>query len=194
MSFEASIKKALEKFRHDGPVSHLSDTFASVATDEKRRPTVFFLPNLHASPFWDSVPARFSEEIKSLRDRIQQAQGAITSEFLSLQASKTVPDELTRRNPTDGWTQHTIIAEGKWNERLARLCPKTTQLLRQLPLCNTSLGYAYFSTLAANADIRSHYGASNIKLRIQVNILPCTIYIGIHRSTNASSTQGSIHV
>lgn len=171
MSFEASIKKALEKFRHGGPVSYLSDSFARVATDEKRRPTVFFLPNLHASPFWDSVPAQFSEKIKSLRDKVQQAQGAITSEFLSLQASKILPDELSRRNPPDGWTQHTIIAEGKWNQRLARLCPKTTQLLRQLPLCNTSLGYAYFSTLAPNADIRAHYGASNIKLRMQVPLV-----------------------
>ena len=184
MSFEASIKKELEKFRHGGPVSHLSDTFAHVAADEKRRPTVFFLRNLHASPFWDFVPAQFSEYIDSVRDKVQQAQGAITSEFLSLQASKTEPDDLTKRNPTDGWTQQTIIAEGKWNERLARLCPKTTHLLRQLPSCNTSLGYAYFSTLAANADIRSHYGASNIKLRIQVNTLPCAI--GIHQSTKSS--------
>jgi hypothetical protein len=165
---EWQLQRALRLLEDEGPMGHLSDVFddlASRSVADGRRPTVLFLPELEARCFWDA------EDLAGAFETLFDARGDIRAEFRALQNSDLQPGRISKHATDNSWSQHYLLEEGKWNDDIARLCPQTTAALRRLPLFETSLGYAYFSTLEAGGRIRPHCGASNTKLRLQLPLL-----------------------
>jgi small GTP-binding protein len=163
-ALEKRLQRALRLFDDEGPIGHLSDAFDDLATRgiaDGRRPTVLFIPELEGRAFWDEGLAGVFSVLRDAREDIR-------AEFLGLQASRCKPGHISKHASGSAWSQHYLIEEGGWHDDIARACPRTTAALRRLPLCETSLGYAYFSTLESKGHIRPHYGASNAKLRIQL--------------------------
>lgn len=75
-----------------------------------------------------------------------------------------------------------LMEEGVWNKALCSLCPQTMAVLCSLPICESSLGCAYWGVQSSGTAMSLHCGVSNAKLRVQL-LLPgglgdCTVTCG----------------
>ena len=83
------------------------------------------------------------------------------------------------------WDWNSYILKGKKQVDFAINCPITTTFLESFPLLMHSVpfSYAFFSTLKAGTNIKSHYGPCNIRLRCHLPLLipegDCGINIGM---------------
>jgi len=77
-------------------------------------------------------------------------------------------------NSINQWKVLYLIDEGIMHETNLSLCPFISDMFKSIQsplsnrLCLCPIGYAYFSILPPNTQIRSHYGTTNAKLRIQL--------------------------
>jgi len=148
-----------------------------------QHPTVFGSPYIaNKGPWWQL------DDVTSL---LETNTAEITSEFIRLQGSIIDSDqeELNFSTQSKGgggkWKVQYLMEEGVWNVTNTSKCPLTTSLLMSLPVCDCTLGYAYFSILSPHTSILPHHGASNSKLRVQL-LLPtqddsycdCSITVG----------------
>lgn len=146
------VEAAIAAFDVGGP-----EALAHAALPEDGpRPTIFSLPGLEAHPWWQlgQLPDRTAAALIALQDAAKE----ITAEFVALCASASTPRGSV-------WPRWLLLDEGSWVEEHCRRCPRTAELLRALPLCDSSLGYAYFSVLPPHARVGAHRGATNAKLR-----------------------------
>ena len=77
-------------------------------------------------------------------------------------------------NSINQWKVLYLIDEGIMHETNLSLCPFISDMFKSIQspltnrLCLCPIGYAYFSILPPNTKIKSHYGTTNAKLRIQL--------------------------
>jgi hypothetical protein len=60
-------------------------------------------------------------------------------------------------------------AKGVRNDELCALCPETTRLVENLPLCR-NFGFAMFSGMEPHTHVEPHCGSSNLRLRHHLGI------------------------
>jgi len=179
-----ALERRLKAVREEGVTGHLGKEFENRSCGDKRQPTVFFLPELEARPFWDPNDDHL---LASAISTLETSATEIRNEYRSL-TDKT-PGCLSKHANGGSWTQHYLMVEGRWDDNMVARCPKTVEVLSALPLCESGLGYVYFSTLDPGASIRPHYGATNVKLRIQ---LALEVGLPSMQATGAVLTVGGI--
>ena len=168
------LQSRLAAFKRDGP-SPDRDGLAP-----GQHPTVFHLPGLRAQPWWHPFDEGRDRSISVVVEALRKAYPAVLSEVSVLQKSleakesrPTLLKEQLESLPVESgeWTQLCLMDEGRWNEAVCSRLPVTTALLRRLPLCESTLGYAYLSRLAPSTNIAPHHGCTNVKLRAQLPLL-----------------------
>eukprot|EP01098_Paradermamoeba_levis_P001841 TRINITY_DN1210_c0_g5_i1.p1 TRINITY_DN1210_c0_g5~~TRINITY_DN1210_c0_g5_i1.p1 ORF type:complete len:209 (+),score=83.57 TRINITY_DN1210_c0_g5_i1:306-932(+) len=70
------------------------------------------------------------------------------------------------------WSVFFLWREGKKEEQNCSLCPRTTEIVSQLPdlLENMEQGYVYFSIIEPGGHVRPHFGPSNLRLRLHLGL------------------------
>ena len=109
----------------------------------------------------------------------------IQREYLNLWENRNNERQLLESihsNVSEGsWNSFYFYKQGKRNDVMHHLCPKTSFVLENnnlgnLLMRNCSMGYAYFSILDPNTIISSHCGPSNLRLRIHLTlVLPSSL-------------------
>lgn len=172
----SQLEERLAAFQRDGPPQDRDGLAPG------QRPTTFHLPGLRAQPWWHPHDESRDPAISAIVEEFRKAYPAVLSEVSRLQRTLETnwgQDKLPKKRlgleslPVESgeWTQLCLVDEGRWIEGVCSHFPATTELLRRLPLCESSLGYAYLSRLAPGTCIAPHHGCTNVKLRAQLPLL-----------------------
>lgn len=145
-----TVDAALRAFTRDGPMF-----IADQDLPDGQRPTLFWAPGLTAKPWWPADPLA----------RLEGSWRTILDEFNQLRASGAAPEQIRGGSIQGDWCVWQLLDEGVWRDDNCELCPQTTELLKALPVCDSALGYVYFSVLGAETFVAPHHGATNAKLR-----------------------------
>lgn len=95
----------------------------------------------------------------------------ISREYISLKRRNvSIRDTLKTTSGSMGeWNAYYLMEEGMWHQPG---CTHTMSILKLLPICESSLGYVYFSVLSPGTSIEPHCGATNAKLRVHLPLKP----------------------
>ena len=128
-----------------------------------QRPSTLLLPHLRAHPWWTlpDIEAVLLARAEALREEFQ----LLLATNDQARAADTISVASGR------WSQHYLLEEGKWNASLLARLPVTRDLLESLPICESSVGYCYLSTVEPGTAIQPHHGPTNVKLRCQFPLL-----------------------
>ena len=132
---------------------------------------------------------------RNIVDTLETNYSAILAEYKNLRVSQTkehygitsdyVVDD--QKLHTGKWDWQSYMLKGKRQASFAANCPKTAAVLESLSfksigslgdtksraalMTNTPLSFAFFSTMGPGAEIRPHYGASNIRIRCHLPLI-----------------------
>ena len=146
-------------------------------------PSLFFFPGLNSRPVYP--PNTFQFEA-ALRENIE----VIRSEYLNLRKNtklKSDYEDSTEHKLHHGdWEWNSYVQKGKRNADFAVKCPKTVELLESFEnpalMTSTPFSFAFFSTMGPQANILSHFGPCNLRLRCHVPIIvpdgDCALQVG----------------
>eukprot|EP01036_Dinobryon_divergens_P041592 gene41592-55138_t len=196
LSFLSGTADAMACFKRDGPFSRLQ--YLCWGFPDKQNPTILGLFGLRGQPWWDhvsdtdaysrrayssssaaeedGVAKKHSKPILSIRDICNLLESnieVISEEFEHLRSSAAVIQERlkTSVDSKGEWKAFYLMDEGIWSNSSSITCPITHSLLQQLPVCECSFGYVYFSVLSPHTYIDPHCGATNAKLRLQLPLI-----------------------
>ena len=125
-------------------------------------PTVWHCRSLVGLP-WHDYPSAISEILES-------NSALIIEEYLNVKhLLQTHPDDASLAGKGKWKGLFFYAARGQKNEDLCKLCPQTTRILEQLPLC-TNFGFVMFSELAPGTHVKPHTGSSNLRLRFHLGL------------------------
>jgi aspartate beta-hydroxylase len=126
------------------------------------RATVWNLAGIDQGP-WPSLAC-------TLRERIEGAAEEVANEYDNILHASRVHPDASRLVPSGAWLAAPLFdVGGCMNEEICALCPRTTHLLRSLPLCRP-FGFAMFSTLKPGTRIAAHRGSCNMRLRCHLTL------------------------
>jgi hypothetical protein len=127
-------------------------------------------PSLRSQPFWEieKISQILSDSFGEIREEVDQV--LRTHSHLNHLSAPSF-DSIDKSIRNGQWKVCYFIEEGDVQQEFTQLFPKTTEVLRSLPLCCCCLGYSYLSILSPGAEITPHAGATNTKLRIQLPLL-----------------------
>jgi aspartyl/asparaginyl beta-hydroxylase (cupin superfamily) len=96
---------------------------------------------------------------------------------------KTGVEGLDKLADSFDWSSIHLIKAGKCNQELLAKCPKTHAVLDKLPMpvLDGNAPEVFLSVLKPGAEIKPHYGLSNIKLTVHLGLeIPndCAIRVG----------------
>lgn len=125
-------------------------------------PTVWHCRSLVGLP-WHDYPSAISQ-------MLEENSATIIEEYLNVKhLLQTHPDDASLAGKGKWKGLFFYAARGQKNEELCRLCPRTTSILEQLPLC-TNFGFVMFSELAPGTHVKPHTGSSNLRLRFHLGL------------------------
>ena len=197
LSFLGGVSDAIACFKRDGPFSRLQ--YLRWGFPEKQNPTVLGIFGLYGQPWWDQVRdtnassrhaftatsniwekkacGNYDISIREICSLLEANVEVISKEFEQLRSSDTAvsyQERLKTSADSKGdWKALYLMDEGVWGSSSSTMCPVTHSLLQQLPVCESSFGYVYFSVLSAHTSIDPHCGATNAKLRLQLPLVSC---------------------
>lgn len=120
-----------------------------------QRPDTFYIPHLPPIPYPnpDQVSAFLEENIEIIAAEFEASRTAeVTSPSSAL---------ATRGR----WATLPLMRAGRPDQEGIARCPRTWEIVRQLPLLIDGSGAVYFSILAPNTQIRPHFGPTNARWR-----------------------------
>ncbi len=96
----------------------------------------------------------------------------IRDEFLALQSTQipsfaTLSPEQERINEKQDWKAFVLLAYGNWVDKNSKLCPQTTQLLKEIPAIKSAM----FSVLAPGTVLIPHRGPYRGVLRYHLALM-----------------------
>jgi len=155
--------------------------------DEMQRPSYHVFPDLEPITF-------YPKEGLSWTALLEENFTDIKSELLALydannQVKPYIDGVVTENQDLSGlvdsleWSSIHLIQAGKYNNELLEKCPKTQEVLKQLPLpvLSGNAPEAFLSVLKPGAEIKPHFGLSNIKLTVHLGLeipIDCSIRVG----------------
>ena len=142
-------------------------------------PTLFYYPGLESKPIYDTRRFAWADEMK-------RSLPTIRAEYEALKRVQTRSDYNTAENEhklhMGKWDWHSYVTKGCRQTRFEKHCPRTSELLQQVPSFMTDIpfAYAFFSTLSAQSSINPHSSPCNIRLRVHFPLYvppKCTIRV-----------------
>ena len=190
--FHGGVVDAINYFKTYGPFSRIQ--YLCWGFPAQQNPSVLGVFGILGKPFWghasdtnDCAVGKYalskgkadehcntlSMNIQEICNMLESNVHVISNEFQQLRSDASAFRERLKTNPDSKgeWNAFYLMDEGIWNSASIRACPVTTSLLRQLPICESSFGYVYYSVLSPHTSIDPHYGATNTKLRIQLPLI-----------------------
>ena len=186
LSFLGGVVDAINYFKIYGPFSRMQ--YLCWGFPAQQNPSVLGVFGIFGKPWWDhardcavgnyalskvdkhyTLPMSIREICNTLESNVH----VISKEFRQLRNDASAYRERLKANPGSRgeWNAFYLMDEGIWNTASISTCPVTSSLLRQLPICESSFGYVYFSVLSPHTSIDTHCGATNTKLRIQLPLI-----------------------
>lgn len=167
------------------------DVFHGIKTpqyaDELQRPSYHVFPGLDPVPFYQASDFDWTQVLEDNYSEIKD-------ELMNLYADATnikpyIDGAVTGNAGLDGlvdsleWSSIHLIQAGKKNHQLLNECPKTQESLSQLPMpvLAGNAPEVFLSVLKPGAEIKPHFGLSNIKLTVHLGLeIPenCAIRVG----------------
>jgi len=186
----AAAKEKLKRFERisGSKLSHLLDATKPSAEfqHQSQRPNVFYIMELHASPWWQE--SSFRNDVKSLENNWK----LIHEEFLAVYEDETFLQTHWTSNTTEmgSWQTFYFYNQGQEVSANCNLCPITFKLLESLesfmPGC--VFGNALFSVLDPHTTVTEHYGPTNVRIRchlgnlINVSVNICHSTVCMHKN------------
>jgi hypothetical protein len=119
----------------------------------------FYFPDLEAKPWWPS-----DDNSKMLVANTD----VIAKEFNDIRSRTKTHSQRYLIN--DGnWLTFNLFRNGKIEEN-CQLCPRTTEIVESLPLCERAFGFVYFSLLVPGTYIKPHCGPINTRIRYHLTL------------------------
>ncbi len=155
--------------------------------DPLQKPSYHVFPDLEPLPFYDSKRFNWVELLEENSQAIRNELNALYNEKVSvkpyIENASTGNEELDVLANSLDWSSIHLIKSGEYNQELLDKCPTTNAVLEQLPLSVLSGNgpEAFLSVLQPGAEIKPHYGLSNIKLTVHLGLeIPndCAIRVG----------------
>jgi aspartate beta-hydroxylase len=182
LGFDESKKKRLYDFL---------DSFHGIQVpkyaDPMQKPTYHVFPDLEPLPFYDTRTFNWVEVLEEnwleIKDELNSLYNKKVSVKPYIENASTGNQELDVLADSLDWSSIHLIKSGEYNKKLLDKCPTTKAVLEQLPLSVLSGNgpEAFLSVLQPGAEIKPHYGLSNIKLTVHLGIeIPknCAIRVG----------------
>lgn len=71
------------------------------------------------------------------------------------------------------WEWFSLVQKGKLQAEFASRCPRTTELVTDIPglMLGTPFSYCFFSALPPGARIEPHFGPANLRLRVHLPLI-----------------------
>jgi aspartate beta-hydroxylase len=168
-------------------IHHLCNATLPDLADPLQRPTLTYVPNLAARPFFERKVFPFLAALEGQGEAIRRELGAILSDPEAfaphVQEAEEAQTPLTPLNHSSKWRTFHFYRKG---ERVADHCaraPATAAAVESLPLARVA-GQApeiFFSVLEAGTHIPLHYGIANYKLAVHLPLIVpprCAIRVG----------------
>lgn len=165
---------------------------APVYTDAMQRPTYHAFPGLEVKPFYDSVDFDWVNDLESEYQKIKQELLSLYNEKNSVKpyidGVKTGVEGLDLLADSLDWSSIHLIKGGKYNHDLLAKCHLTNEILTKLPIpvIEGNAPEVFLSVLKPGAEIKPHFGLSNIKLTVHLGLeIPsdCAIRVGDETQT-----------
>ncbi len=182
LGFDESKKKRLYDF-----LDSFHGIQAPKYADSMQKPTYHVFPDLQPQPFYDTNSFNWVEALEdnwlAIREELNSLYNNKTSVKPYIENAITGNQELDALADSLDWSSIHLIKSGEYNEKLLGKCPNTKAALEQLPLSVLSGNgpEAFLSVLQPGAEIKPHYGLSNIKLTVHLGLeIPkdCAIRVG----------------
>ena len=126
-----------------------------------QHPGVYYFPDLEGKPWWPSDVN--SKMLVSNKD-------VIAKEFNDIRSrTKTEESDITLVS-AGNWLSFYLFGNGLKIEENCRLCPRTTEIVESLPLCERAGGMVYFSVLEPGTCIKPHCGPINTRIRYHLTL------------------------
>ncbi len=155
--------------------------------DPMQKPTYHVFPDLEPLPFYETKKLNWIETLEenwlAIKDELNALYDKKTLVKPYIENTSTGNQELDVLSDSLDWSSIHLIQSGEYNKTLLDKCPTTKSVLEQLPLSVLSGNgpEAFLSVLQPGAEIKPHYGLSNIKLTVHLGLeVPndCAIRVG----------------
>jgi aspartate beta-hydroxylase len=150
--------------------------------DERQRPVFLFFPDIRVLPYYD--PKEFDWV-----DLLESQTSVIKQELISVMAGDQNielffdEDRSPYKRLMPDWDAFFFFRYGHRYDLNHALCPKTSAVLEQLPLCHVAnhAPETLFSFVAPRGRINPHCGVTNTRLVVHLPLLipgPCALTVG----------------
>ena len=131
------------------------------------------LPTDHPASVWNCLALAdraYYPADDHIGNALRDAAADIQAEFEQVAVEiETHPDSNDFAS-TGRWTGLFLSGtQGEIDTALAQRCPRTTEVLSDLPVCR-NFGFVAFSGIEPHTTIRAHHGSSNLRLRYHLGI------------------------
>lgn len=142
-------------------------------------PVQLHYPRLPAIPFFDRSYFPWMEQLEDSTDTIREELMALLEQGLPgfspyvQYAPGTPENQFAPLNHNERWSSLWLWKDGERQEEAMARCPKTTEILEDLPLCDQP-GFAptaLFSALAPKTKIPPHTGSTNTRLLVHLPLV-----------------------
>lgn len=163
-----------------------------VSKHKMQNPTYHVFPDLEAKPFYQTNQfdwvanlenswQEIKQELVSIYKRDSDVKPYIDGVLTGVEGLDSLADSLD-------WSSVHLIKAGQYNQDLLDKCPITRDIIQKipLPLLDGNAPEAFLSVLKPGAEIKPHYGLSNIKLTVHLGLeIPdgCAIRVGDETQT-----------
>ncbi len=163
-----------------------------VYVDDLQKPTYHAFPGLKPLPFYNSNDFSWSKVLENnwreIKQELFSLYGNESHVKPYIDGVKTGVEGLDQLAESLDWSSIHLIKAGQYNHDLLNLCPTTKEALSQLPMpvLDGNAPEVFLSVLKAGAEIKPHFGLSNIKLTVHLGLeIPedCAIRVGNETQT-----------
>lgn len=187
--FSALHRRCIEQFKADHAGADVSRIAAAIwcQTHDKafdyghpdQRPHLFYVPHLAPIPVYSDEHASWFASVEDawadIRDEFLAAQRVAGSEqapYLDAGAAQLGTAWVPIANSLN-WGSFHLYKQGKPNQRLIQLCPRTLEVLAGAPLVQTPSGPSevLFSVLQGGQRIPPHFGVANTDMTVHLPLI-----------------------
>ncbi len=155
--------------------------------DKLQRPTYHVFPDLEPVPFYDTQGFSWQHHLEDNWQAIKAELEALYQEKSTVRpyidGAITGNEGLDALADSYDWSSIHLIQAGQYKHERLEKCPVTKKVLQKLPLpvLSGNAPEAFLSVLQPGAEIKPHFGLSNIKLTVHLGLdipIDCAIRVG----------------
>ncbi|KUF83226.1 Aspartyl/asparaginyl beta-hydroxylase [Phytophthora nicotianae] len=155
-------------------------------------PTLFCFPGLESAPWHDTSKFEWVKHLEANRETItneylalkeQRDELAKNSEEVANEASDYKVYDKEHQLHQGKWDWLSYVTQGRRQADFAVQCPKTVEILEDIPgfMAGLPFAYSFFSILKPESSIKAHSAPCNIRLRCHFPLIVpegCGIRVG----------------